>query len=263
MILDPAYSVAHFPFYRRASGLPLRRAFLYLAYLGLLFATALTAVAHRKLQPLLRESVDWAAASIPPVTISGGRASSPAPGPVTLRHPRFPRAAFVVDTNRVAPPTLRELQDLRVYAYLTRDALYLLSAPDRLDAYPLAGSKGQEPVVLDGARLRKAAAFLRALLYPALWLGAFLLFFLWKSAAALLYSLPALLLNALLETRLDYQALFKLAVYAQTPVVLLQGAMLFLPKPIPYFGVLALLIVAAYLWQALRLHQEAGTNASA
>ena len=67
-----------------------------------------------------------------------------------------------------------------------------------------------------------------------------------------MYALVALLLNALLSAGLEFPALYRVSVYAQTPVIVLQAAALFLPAPIPYFGLLSLLVGGLYLWQAIR-----------
>ena len=77
-------------------------------------------------------------------------------------------------------------------------------------------------------------------------------FVIWKHVAAGVYSFVGLLVNAIVDGGHEFPALYRMAVYAQTPVVVLQTAALFLPRPIPLFPILALLVVTAYLWQAIR-----------
>ena len=67
-----------------------------------------------------------------------------------------------------------------------------------------------------------------------------------------MYAVLALILNAAVKGGLEFPELCKLAVVAQTPVVLLQMAQMFLPSPIPLFGLIALIVVGVYLWQGIR-----------
>ena len=100
--------------------------------------------------------------------------------------------------------------------------------------------------------LKFRARAAKIVLYPVGFFTAWAVFFFWKHASAAIYALLAFLLNALMDSGLEFPALYKLAVYAQTPVIALQIVSLFLPR-IPYFGILALLVVGVYLWQAIRL----------
>lgn len=251
MLLDPVHSTVHFPFYREVPRKSLGRSFAYVAYLGLLFSIAATIAFYLKFSPLLRETVDWAAAAIPTLTFADGKVSS-ASGLLILRHPRAPEMAFALDTARTTPLSIQEMAQMQVVGCLTQNALYVLSGRDKLESHDLSRIKSARPFVVDAGLYRKLGAALPRVLYPAAGLITWAAFFLWKLVAALFYSLVALLINAATSGGQEYAALFKTAVYAQTPVVLLEAVMLYVPARIPGFFVIALLITSAYVWQALR-----------
>ncbi|MBI5595047.1 MAG: DUF1189 family protein [Elusimicrobia bacterium] len=254
MILDIARSVGDFSFYREVPKKTLWATVAYITVLGGLFAVAVTAAVYLNVGPRIRQSVAWTAEHMPTLTLEKGKLSSALPGAMEVRHPDMPMVGLIVDTARTEPVTPAEMAQKKLVAYLTGDAVYVLTA-DRLETYDLAKTKDKESMVIDAAFYRNMGEMLLKVLYPISFVTAWMTFILWKHGAAFVYSLVALLVNAVAEGGLDYPSLYRMAVYAQTPVVVLQTVALFLPRPIPLFSVLALLLVTAYLWQAIR-HAE-------
>ena len=119
-------------------------------------------------------------------------------------------------------------------------------------ANPAAKVPSAETKVFDAKFYRELARDLRLILYPLGFLAAFTLFAVWKLAATLFYSLIALLINGLAEARLAYPALFKLSVYAQTLVIVVQCILLLIPAQVPQFTLLATVATTAYLWLAIK-----------
>ena len=250
MLLAPLRAVADPSFCRDAARRSGGWLAGYLAYLALVFAIASVCALRLRAGPLIRDTAQWAAAEMPRLVLSSGALSGPRPGPVELRHPRIKTLALVVHPGRSAAVAPEEMDEKGLVAYLTRDAVYVRSRPGRVDAHRFP--RYEREVALDADFYRAAGAALPKLLYPAAFLAVWLVFLAWKLTAAWFYSLLAAAINAAVDGGLGYGELWKLALVAQTPVVFLQIAHLYLPAPIPYFGLIALLVVAAYLWQALR-----------
>lgn len=254
MWLDPLRAVADLPFYRDLPRKTLGATVGYLAYLGVLFSLVFAAALVFRTRPLIEEGVAWASAAIPPMTLSGGRLSSRLTRPLRLQYPDYERLAFVLDTSRATRPTAQEMEERKVIAYFTQDSV-TVAGKDRLEVYDLSTSKDAPAMAIDGSFYRSVGDLIEKALGPAAFLAAWLLFMAWKHLAALAYALVALLLNALLSAGLEFPALYRVSVYAQTPVIVLQAAGLLLPAPIPYSGLISLLVGGLYLWQAIRQAQ--------
>ncbi|MFA6029747.1 MAG: DUF1189 family protein [Elusimicrobiota bacterium] len=251
MILDPVRSLVDFPFYREVPKKSIAETVGYLAYIGLVFALLSLIALYARVGPRIDEGAEWAAVNIPTMTLEKGKLSSALPGPVRIQHPASERLAFVIDTTRTTPVAPAELAASTASAFVTQNTVYVLNN-DKMEAYDLGRAQNAEPVKLDAAFYRNAAAVLKKVLYPIAFFTTWLVFFVWKHLSALVYSLLGLLISAGLKAELEHGPLYRAAVYAQTPVIVLQAVMLFLPRPIPYFGLLSLILVGVYLWQAIR-----------
>jgi hypothetical protein len=252
MLLDPFRSLADFSFYRtlpRKSGLA---AVGYLAYVGLLFSAVALLALHLRFVPHIDEGVQWASKNVPVLRISGGKVESDVPGPVRVEHPKIPQISFLIDTARTTPVTAYDLQASTVTAYVTQNAIYVHTG-ERLEAYDIGRSKlGNQTLVIDGNFYRQAAEAFKKVLYPVAFLFTWLVFFLWKHLSALFYSIVALVFNLAFSAGQEFGTLYKVGVYAQTPVIALQAAQLFLPSPVPFFGLIALAVACVYVAVAVR-----------
>ncbi|MDE2292078.1 MAG: DUF1189 family protein, partial [Elusimicrobia bacterium] len=251
MIKDIARSIGDFSFYQEAVRKPVWATVAYLVLLGAFFSLAVTAALYVNVRPRILDAAEWAGAHIPKLTLSEGRLSSDAAAPTEVRNPAMPEFGLMVDTGRKEPVTPEEMTQKKLVVYLTGDSAYVLTQ-DRLETYELSKTKGEKPLVMDADFYRQTASVLLKVLYPIGFLTAWLTFIVWKHVAALVYSLIALLINAVVEGGHEFPSLYRMAVYAQTPVVVLQTAALFWPRPVPLFSLLALLVVSAYLWQGIR-----------
>jgi len=251
-LAEPVYSVVDFSFYKRAVARSGWRALGYLVYLGLLFSLASTVSLYLKEGPIMDGLIDWAATSIPALTLADGKISSSVTAPTIVRNPKAPGLSVMIDLARTTPVTLEEMSKQRIMAYLTQSKIYMVTGPDRMQSYDLSRSPNSKPLVIDGNFYRTYGGVLLMILYPAAWLISWAGFICWKLLTALFYSLLGLLLNAILSGGLPYASLYKIAVYAQTPVILLQGLSLFITRQIPGFFLISILITGVYIWQAVR-----------
>jgi hypothetical protein len=265
--IDLVKSLVDFNFYKEVPKRSFGQASAYIGLLATVFAACLVAAMSVQIVPKLRQHLEWARDSFPEMRLENGRLASAAEKPVVVRHPDAPKLTIVIDASREAEVSLEELRENRTVAYLTSNAIYLAKlrpilearheesvpgfAIDGIDMHPLERLKTDEPLVLDKDFYDRISGQLPFLLYPTGFAVGWLLFFAWKHGAALVYSLIALLMNGFQSGKLEYPALFKIAVWAQTPVVLLQIAALFLPEPIRLFGLITLIVVGVYLWKAI------------
>jgi hypothetical protein len=97
---------------------------------------------------------------------------------------------------------------------------------------------------------------LSRILYPATFVVGIGLAFGWKLVAALIYSLMALMINAIAETGQPYPKLFNIALYAMTLVTAIQAIFLFMPVGIPGFTLISLIITGVYIWLTLKRLNE-------
>lgn len=251
MILDPIRCVADFTFYKEMPKKTVASTVGYLAFVGLIFSAALTLAVHLQVVPRIESAARWAAESVPPLTLEGGKLSSGIEGPVLVRHPQVPEVAFIIDTDRVQPVTAAEMSGQKVVAYLAQDAIYVLSR-QRLETYDISKAQNPKPLSIDAEFYRRVGKVIVQVLYPLSFFCGWLAFMVWKHIASLLYSLLGLAINAVGGYRLDYATVYKTVVYAQTPVIVLQLILLFLPRPIPFFPLLSILVTGVYSWQGLR-----------
>lgn len=251
MIADPLKSVVDFSFYRDIPKKSLGATVGYIAYLGLIYSCAvvLSLVIHFK--PRVEESVEWASQNIPPMTLMDGKLTSSRRGETVVRHPSVPEMVVVIDTDRTSAVTPAEMAERKAFAFLTQNTIFVYNN-ERMEAYDISKAQNKEPVEIDGEFYQSIGSIMNMVLFPAAFATSWFIFFIWKHAAALIYTLLALLINAGVGGGLEFQDLYKIAVYAQTPVVVLQMVALVLLKSIPFFQLLAVIVVGVYLWQGIR-----------
>lgn len=265
MLTAPFRAVADLPFYKEVIRKSPGWLAGYLCLLGLAFAIAAAVSLAIRVGPMIEETMEWAATSLPTITFAGGKVTSSAQGPVRVQHPTAEQVAFIIDTDRTTAVTAQELQERKVVAYLAQNVIYVAPRPEKVEAYDLGKLMGapQQPTVLDSAFYRAVGEALPKILYPLTFVMTWFFFVSWKSAASLVYAVLALVINGMVKGGLEFPQLWKLAVVAQTPVILLQMAQMFLPAPIPLFSLIALIVAGVYLWQGIRQNAVAEPAAPA
>lgn len=252
MLQDLLGSVASTAAYRRFAVQKASRTMLYLAFLSLVFTAAGTVALRLRLGPVVDETFAWLENSVPALTFSKGAVSSAAPGPTRIAHPRAPEVAILIDTTRTAPVSVADLEEAKVLAYLTANALYMEKEKGSVTSYDLSKAAMERPVTVDAAFYREAAKALKTVVYPATVVSLFLMFAAWTALCGLLYALLGLLFNSLAGGALTFGQLFQLGVHAQTASTLLRAVIAFLPFAIPAAGLATLLVTTGYLWLGVR-----------
>ena len=261
MILDPIKSIVNFPFYREVTQRTVGRAIAYVVYMCFLCSVAVAVYLYIYLTPVMREMTDWAATSIPALTLTNGKLASSLTAPLVLRYPKSDQIAIAIDTNRTTPVTVQEMTEQKLIFFAAQNTLYVMTQPNRMELVDLAQARNPKPLTIDARFFRSISTTLPWIILPAAWLTLWVFMIVWKLAASLSYSLIGIAINAASGTELTYDSLFKIAVYAQTPVVLIEISSMFVPTHLPVKGstVLALLIVGVYTWQAIRQHHSPET----
>lgn len=254
MWLEPVHSVVDFGFYREVPKKSFLRTFGYLSYLSLLFTIFSIVVLYIKLTPFIQEAATWLANSMPAITIADGKATSSLTAPLILRYPRDNRLGILIDTNRTAGVSYEEMASQNVMFCLTQNSLYILNPEQhRIEQRPLDAMKTTK-LTITGDFYPRFASYLNRLMYPIMLPIFWVVYLFWKLVTSLFYAVVGLLINAFSAAEMDFPSLYKLAVYSQTPVVILQAVMLPLRRSLPGYVIfpMGFLVTSAYLWQAIR-----------
>lgn len=252
-ILDPINSITSVKFYKKVSSQSGLRTAGYLGYLGLLFALMATIAFKVRLGPAIDSTFAWLQAQVPTLIFANGKVTAPSSsGPTTIVHPTIPELALHIDVNRVEPVTPQTMDELKVKAYLAQSALYLIDPNGRLQVSDFSKSQTDKTLTVDAAFFRQAQSLLARALYPVALVLSFGFFLLWKSFSSVFYSLVAMAVNAVHDAKLEFGALFNIAVYAQTLIIALQTIFLFMKAPLPLSSLISLAATTTYIWLAVK-----------
>ncbi|MFI5363078.1 MAG: DUF1189 family protein [Elusimicrobiota bacterium] len=257
MLPDLLDSVLRPGAYRRVAAESGARAAAYAAVLSHVVVGAGGIGVKLRLAPLFTETFAWLEASMPPLTFAAGGVTSSTPGPVRLEHPTIKEVAVTIDTARKDPVTIAQMEDAKVIAYLTGGTLYLdrgsAAAPaDRLETIDLTKSAPERSVTVDANMYKEMERAFDWVFYPALMLFFFLIFALALALGALVYALIGKIFGSLAGGSLEYAALFRIAIHAQTAGSLLYALDATLPRAIPYFEYASAAMSLAFLWLGVR-----------
>lgn len=247
--------------YRRFAAEKSARTASYAAFLSLLFIGGLGIAVKLRLAPMFTETFTWLETSMPTLKFSAGGVTSSNPGPLRLEHPQTKEVAIVIDTARKEPVTVQTMNDAKVIAYLTGGALYLNRGQNQLETIDLTKSAPEREVTVDASAYKEMERAFDWVFYPALMLFFFLAFAIALGVSALLYALIGMIFASLAGGSLEYAALFKLALHAQTAGSVLYAIDATLPMTIPYFQFVSVALSLAYLWLGVKAVVKAGPPA--
>jgi hypothetical protein len=242
--------------YSRFASEPGARTVRYAAFLSLIFVGALGIAVKLRLAPVFTETFAWLEKSMPPLTFSAGGVTGPA-APVRLEHPRSKEIAVMIDTARKEPVTIAQMNDARVIAYLAGNALYLNRGQNQVETVDLTKSAADHGVTVDAATYKEMESAFDWIFYPALLLFFFIAFALSLAVSGLLYALAGLLMASIAGGALEYAALLRLAVHAQTAGALLYSLDALLPATLPHFQLASILLSLTFLWLGVRAAAKA------
>jgi len=250
----PFYSFFSRSFYRKAVEAPLKKGFLYLGYLTVLAAVLVFAVFRLRVLPEIDRFAVWMEDSMPQLTWTPEGLAMNARSPYAMIHEQFgPLVTFDMTRDEVSA---EEIGDALIF--VTSRRAYVRHGAAEVRVYDLtqpAENRSPEHLVvsIDREFLKKFYGSLKPWLIFLSMLFFVPSFFLWKLFEALLYSLAALVLQAIRKTNLPYRRLFGLCLFAMTPATLIQFRGVFAPPlavlPFGIFG--SMVVTSAYLYLAL------------
>jgi len=262
MIQDLLGSIASTQAYRRFAAEKASRTVLYIFFVSLVFTVGASIAMKLRIDPLVDETFSWLANEIPTLTFSGGKVTSSATAPKRVVHPQAPEVAVMIDTARVEPVNLQAMQEQKVLAYLTGNALYIEQQPGRIEIYDLSKAAPEKPIVVDAAFFRDAAGSLKRVVYPLAILTVFVFAAAWTSFAGLVFALIAMIFNTLANGVLAFGPLYQIAIHAQTTALLAGVLKSFVPFPLPFSGLLTGVVTLVYLWLGVKANAAAAAETS-
>lgn len=262
MIQDLLGSIASTQAYRRFAAEKTSRTVLYLFFISLIFTVGGSIAMQMRIGPVVDSTFAWLAAEVPTLTFSAGKVTSSEPAAKRLVHPQAPEVAVMIDTARTEPVTLQLMQESKVLAYLTNNAL-CIDQGGKLETYDLSKAALERPMIVDAKFFRDAAGALKKVVYPLAIVTVFVFAAGWTAFAGLLYTLVAMLLQSIGGGALAFGALFQIAIHAQTTALLVRIVMSFLPFVVPLSGLLTIIITSVYLWLAVKANAAAAVETSA
>ena len=244
--------------YRRFAAEKAARTASYAAFLSLIFVGGLGIAVKLRLAPMFTETFVWLETSMPTLQFAAGGVTSPTPGPLRLEHPRTKEVAVMIDTARKEPVTLQQMNDAKVIAYLTGSALYMNRGQNQLETIDLTKSAPERNVTVDASMYKEMERAFDWVFYPALMLFFFLAFAIALALSAVVYALAGLILASLAGGSVEFAALFRIALHAQTAGSLLYALDATLPMTIPYFQFVSVALSLTFLWLGVKAVVKAG-----
>lgn len=259
MLLDPVNSITSIEFYKKVAKQDLGRSTAYLAYIALLFTLTATIALKVKVGPVLDQTFTWLETSMPKLTFFNGRLTADPVEPVTIKHPSVEEVSVRIDTGRTEPVGALEMEKMGVSAFVTGNAMYLMSRPGRVDTHDFgtaAAEPGAKPVVIDGTFYRKAADLVGKVMYPVAMIITFIIFLCWTLASTAFFALVAMIINSATSANLEFKPLINITLYAQTLITLLQAIFLFMKVGIPFAPLVSFATTSVYLYLAIKRNAE-------
>lgn len=184
-------------------------------------------------------------AQIPAITISHGKVSTDVPTPYYIRDPDSGTPLAIIDTTS----EYRTLDEKPANVVLLTDSKLIMRNERETKTYDLSKV---ESFYLDRARVEGWLAVLKTWFLPVGYPVALLFSFVFRTIQVLIYALLGLAFASMLQVKLEYKTLMRLAAAAITPVLVLDLILEFLPLRIPLWSVLGVGVGLAYLFFAIR-----------
>jgi hypothetical protein len=182
---------------------------------------------------------------IPAISITSGRLSIDKPSPYFIRDPATGKPVVVIDTSD--KPLELEESDERVLVTATRVVARKSAFETR--EYDLSSISSFR---FDQNQVRSWLKALQTWLPPVLFLLCLPFVFAGHALQAVVYGAIGLAFSGISKANLTYGALMRLSVTAMTPVIVLSTIQILAGINIPYWSLLAVLVVLVYLFIAVR-----------
>jgi len=256
----PIYAFYSKEFYRLVSKLPLKRGFLYLAFLTLVSAVFLMVSMSIHVLPQTENFKEWIKAEMPPLVWSAreglrmGTAS-----PYTMTHPEMgPLVVFDMGAPEATLDQYPEIQGL-----VTREKIYFRNRPGQMRVFDLnemgaGGGDSREEIPVDPEMVETLYGTVKPWAFGLAFIFFLPTFYVTKLGAILIYSLLGLVVNQMRREKLTYPKLFNVTLFAMTPILvvqMLQGIFPVLGR-IPFGFLGGFVLMSGYLYLGVKMSEE-------
>ncbi len=220
------------------------RIFGYLILLELFCWVFLAAELHQNFSWWVANKAPSIIDQIPTITIRNGEVETDVEQPYFIQNPWEPdaRPLFIIDTTG----TYTELGDNAEGGLLTKDKVYVRQNPN-LNEVRMYDLSTVQDFTLNAEFVQSWADRIAGLVFwvllPICALGAFL----WRLLLGLWYGLLGLIINGFLAEKSDFGVIYRTAIMAMTPAILLGLLKALTNVHIPYFWFISFLVAMGFL----------------
>ena len=218
---------------------PVRRAVVYLLLLVSLCWLPFMFQMDAAIRDYVENELPELIADFPAIRISGGEASVDAPQPYIIQDPDTGKPLAILDTTG----EITSLEDTDARLLLTKDKLFVEN-DNQTRIFDLSQMDGLE---LDRSSLEYFFGLMSPWfaigMYPILVAGTYA----YRLVVVVFYALIGLIVAKVTGAALDFQALFRVAAIAITPVYLLNTVLSLLKVQIPVGFLISMALVVVYL----------------
>jgi hypothetical protein len=249
IIAAPVLSLFSLAFYRKALKSSPATGIIFLLYFSLVASMIATLAFSTVLLPQAGEFMVWLKPRMPEINFTAQGVVSPVAQPFTLEHPKFGKL-LILDTAaaEIAP---EKIPDAMIYITKTKAVVRNEGRGESriLSLVPTGEQLADfKPFQVTGEVLETWYKKSIPLICVVVFSLVFIIFFVWKVLAGLIYSLAGLALNLFRTEKLKYAAVFNVTLFALTPVSLLQLLSFFpLPFRMSVNSLTSFLITVIYL----------------
>lgn len=225
------------------------RIFGYLILLELFCWVFLAAEMHQSLNAWVDAKAPAVIDQIPTITIENGKVRTDVEEPYFIRNPWEPdaRPMFIIDTTG----TYTELGDHAEAGLLTKDRAYVRqsSSLNEVRMYDLSTVQNFTlNAEIARSWMDRVAGLVFWVMLPLCTIGAFL----WRLLLGLWYGLLGLIINGFLAEKSDFGTIYRTALMAMTPAILLGLVKSLTDVHIPFFWFISFLVAMGFLIFGLR-----------
>ncbi|HEX9425065.1 MAG TPA: DUF1189 family protein [Pyrinomonadaceae bacterium] len=203
---------------------------------------------HWTLSRFVKDYAPRITKQIPAITISNGKVSTDVPTPYFINDPDTGTPMIIIDTTG----QYESLDNTPAKVLLTRSKIMTQQRAETR-VYDLSDVKSfyVDHVQVEGW-LAFGARWFALVAYPLVLVFSFI----FRTIQVLIYALFGLVFASLLNAKLSYQTLMRLAAVSLTPVLLLNLLLEFVPLRIPGWWLLGISIALVYLFLAVKWNAE-------
>ena len=235
-------SSADFNFYRKIVSQSFFATFKYLLMLVLIIGVVITIKYYFYLNRGISEATEWAKTNLPDIEIANGEVSVKEQQPIFIE--KIPDFIFIIDTTgtvtSIEPKYKRGI-------LLTKNSFIYKESEQATRSYGLSNLAKGGMIKIDDKNLDRLRAIIKRLSFPFLLTGLVVYYLIAKLVQIVVFSLVAVIMNKIINGKLNYRSLVNIGAYAITPVTLLATVIILSGIFIPFFWVLYFLAYVTFL----------------